>query len=92
MRNTAFLALGLALLSTALAYIVYFYLIGAIGAAQASTVTYISPIAGVIGGGLLLGEPIGAGLLVGLALIFLGILLTTRESPLGLLRGRPSGV
>ena len=72
-------ALGLALLSTAVAYIIYFHLIETVGPTQASTVTFISPIAGILGGAALLGEPVGYGLVVGLALIFTGILLSSRE-------------
>jgi drug/metabolite transporter (DMT)-like permease len=73
--------LGLALLSTAVAYIIYFHLIDTVGPTQAATVTFVSPMAGILGGAALLGEPVGPGLIAGLALIFLGIPLSARELP-----------
>jgi drug/metabolite transporter (DMT)-like permease len=67
--------LGLALASTAFAYLLYHYLIEHVGATQTSTVTFVSPVFGILAAAILLGEPIGVGLVGGLALIVLGILL-----------------
>jgi drug/metabolite transporter (DMT)-like permease len=69
-------ALGLGLASTAFAYLLYHYLIEHVGATQTSTVTFVSPVFGILAAALLLGEPIGAGLVAGLALIVIGILLS----------------
>ena len=82
--------LGLALLSTALAYIIFFHLIETAGPTQATTVTFVSPVFGILGGSLLLGEPLGLGLIVGLLLIVLGILLSSRDSPLSPPKATPT--
>jgi len=67
--------LGLALLSTVIAYLLYFHILQAAGPTQALTVTFLMPIFGVLWGHLLLGEPIGVGTVVGLALILIGVQL-----------------
>jgi drug/metabolite transporter (DMT)-like permease len=71
-------AAGLALLSTAVAYVIYFRLIETAGPTRASTVTFLSPIVGVAAGHLLLGEATGIGLVFGLALVLVGMALVTR--------------
>jgi drug/metabolite transporter (DMT)-like permease len=55
----------LGLLCTGLAYVLYFRLIGDLGAATASTVNYVVPVAGVLVSVLLLGEPVTWNLLAG---------------------------
>jgi len=70
-------ALALALASTAFAYLLYHYLIEHAGPTETSTVTFVSPVFGILGGALLLGERVGIGLVGGLALIVVGILLTS---------------
>jgi drug/metabolite transporter (DMT)-like permease len=55
----------LGLLSTGLAYVLYFRLIGDLGAATASTVNYVVPVAAVLVSVLLLGEPVTWNLLAG---------------------------
>ena len=72
-------ALALGLASTAFAYLIYYYLIERAGPTQTSTVTFVSPVFGIVGGAVLLGEPIGLGLVAGLALIILGILMTSQS-------------
>jgi drug/metabolite transporter (DMT)-like permease len=67
--------LALTLLGTVVAYMIYYTLIERTTATFVSTVTYIIPINGLILGALVLGEPISATLLGGLALILLGVLL-----------------
>jgi len=61
--------LALALASTAFAYLIFYRLIARLGATRASGVTYLVPVFGVVGGALLLGEAINAGMLLGAALI-----------------------
>jgi drug/metabolite transporter (DMT)-like permease len=56
---------------TLAAYVLYFRLIGDLGAATASTVNYVVPIAAVLVSVLLLGEPVTWNLLVG-GLVVLG--------------------
>ncbi|HEV7994121.1 MAG TPA: DMT family transporter [Gemmatimonadaceae bacterium] len=67
--------LGLAVLCTALAYPLYFHLIASVGPTNTTTVTYLIPLFGTVWGALFLGEPITAGMLVGLAMILSSVLL-----------------
>ncbi|UTH75893.1 DMT family transporter [Chromobacterium sp. IIBBL 290-4] len=72
----AWLALGLlALLCTALAYLIFYRLINHLGATAASGVTYLVPVFGILWGALFLGEPVGWPMLLGAALILGGVLL-----------------
>lgn len=75
--------LGLAVLSTAAAYLLYFYLIENVGPTKTSTVTFLIPGFGLAFGVFLLGEPVGVGTFVGLGIILLGVALVT-----GLVPGR----
>lgn len=63
---------GLALLSTAVAFILYYRLIADIGPVKAITVTLLIPVFGMIWGVLLLGEPLTAGRIAGCAIILAG--------------------
>jgi drug/metabolite transporter (DMT)-like permease len=65
---------GLGLLSTALAYILFFNLISSAGATNASLVTLIVPVWAILLGVLFLGEGLDAYELAGMALIGLGLL------------------
>lgn len=66
---------GIALLSTALAYLIYFRLITSVGPTKTLTVTFLVPAFGVLLGALLLDEPIGGGTLPGLAIILASLVL-----------------
>ncbi|MCE7928433.1 MAG: DMT family transporter [Dehalococcoidia bacterium] len=57
------------------AVVIYMWLIGEVGAVRAAVVTYMMPPIGVTLGWLLLDEPVGWNLLVGLALIVAGVAL-----------------
>lgn len=70
--------LGIALLSSALAYLIYFRLLQSAGATPALTVTFLMPIFGVAWGFLLLGEAVGVGLIGGIGVILVGVALVTR--------------
>lgn len=70
-------AITIALLCTVLAYLVYFNLLQRVGATHASTVTFVTPVFGVLWGNLLLGEPVGWGLLAGFGLVLVGVGLVT---------------
>lgn len=70
-------ALGLAILCTAVAYLLYFTLIANVGPTSTLTVTFLSPGFGVLFGVALLGEPLGLGTLLGLAIILLSVALVT---------------
>lgn len=62
----------LGVVCTAIALLVYFYLIGAAGAARASVITYINPAVASLLGVFVLGEHFGVGAITGLVLILLG--------------------
>ncbi len=70
--------LGLTILGTVIAYVIYFKLIERTSAAFISTVTYIIPVFGLILGALVLNEPVSLTLLVSLGLILAGVLLVRR--------------
>jgi drug/metabolite transporter (DMT)-like permease len=67
--------LALAVLSTTVAYLLYFHLVAAIGPTKTSTVTYLLPFSGTVWGALFLREPVSTGMLVGLAVILTSVLL-----------------
>ncbi len=81
---------GLALLSTALAYVIYFRILAAAGATNLLLVTFLIPISALLLGVGILGETVTSGELAGMALIGLGLaaidgrplaLLTRRKRP-----------
>ena len=78
---------ALGLLSTALAYILYFNLINSAGATNASLVTLVVPVGAILLGALFLGETLDGYELAGIGLIGLG-LLTIDGRILGLARAR----
>lgn len=69
--------LALALLSTVVAYLIYFRLIVAVGATRAIAVTLLIPVFGVLLGSVFLGEEPSASLLLGLVLVLAGVSLVT---------------
>lgn len=69
--------LALALLCTAFAYLLFFYLILEAGPTKATMVTYLSPAFGMLWGALLLQEPLGLGTLVGFGLILTSVALVS---------------
>jgi len=66
-------SLTLGAIGTGLAFLLYYLLIERVGATNATMITYITPVIGIIAGGVFLDEPIEATLLVGGAGIILGI-------------------
>lgn len=75
--STSFWAamLGLAILSTALAYMIYFWLIENAGAVNAALVTLLIPTSAMILGALFLNESFGLWDFMGLGCILLGLLV-----------------
>ena len=69
--------LGLALLSTAVAYLIYFQLIENVGPTSTVTVTLLVPVFGLLFGVLLLDEPFSLGTLAGLGIILSSVVLVT---------------
>jgi drug/metabolite transporter (DMT)-like permease len=64
--------LGLALVSTTVAFIFYYRLIADVGPVKAITVTLLVPVFGMLWGVILLGEPLTAGRIAGCAIILAG--------------------
>ena len=71
---------GLGLVCTAFAYVLYFRLLADIGPIKASTTTFLIPPFGVLWGALLLGEPLSWDYLPGCLLIALALWLVMRPS------------
>jgi drug/metabolite transporter (DMT)-like permease len=71
--------LAVALLASAVAFLIYFRLIADVGATRALTVTFLIPPFGVLWGWLFLGEALPAGMLAGGVLIVTGTVLVTRS-------------
>lgn len=64
---------GLAALSTALAYVIFFRLLASAGATNLMLVTFLIPVSALILGALVLGEPVVGRQLLGMALIGAGL-------------------
>lgn len=79
--------IGLGLLSTAVAYIIFFHILAVGGAVNSSLVTLLIPVSAVALGSVALGERLAANQFVGMALISLG-LLSIDGRPLAWLRER----
>lgn len=89
------LALGaivtLAILGTAVAYMMYYWLVANVGATRTSLVTYISPVIAVVLGAVFLNEHLQWTTVAGLVLIIMGVGLVTNLQ-LGLPRGQVATV
>jgi drug/metabolite transporter (DMT)-like permease len=68
---------GLGLLCTAIAFVLFFELIGEVGPTRAVVFTYVNPAVAVTAGVLLLGEPLTVTVVASFALILLGSALAT---------------
>jgi drug/metabolite transporter (DMT)-like permease len=73
--------LVLASICTALAFVLFFALIAAIGPARAVVITYVNPAVAVLLGVLVLNESFTAGMAVGFPLILVGSVLGARREP-----------
>jgi drug/metabolite transporter (DMT)-like permease len=72
--------LVLAVVCTAIAFLVFFALIAEVGPARATVITYVNPAVALLLGVVLLGEPFSAGIAVGFPLILVGSYLATARS------------
>ena len=68
---------GLALVCTALAFVLFFELIVEVGPARSTVITYVNPAVAVLLGVLVLGEPFTWGIALGFPLILFGSWLAT---------------
>ena len=74
---------GLTLICTALAFVLFFQLIAEVGPSRATVITYINPAVAVLMGVVVLGEPFGVGIAVGFPLVLLGSVLATAPTGAG---------
>ena len=71
--------LVLGLVCTAVAFLLFFALIGEVGPARATIITYFNPAVALALGVVLLNEPFTAGIAIGFALIAAGSFVATRR-------------
>ena len=69
--------LGLALVCTALAFLLFFALIAEVGPVRATVITYVNPAVAAIVGVAILGETLTVGMIVGFLLVLAGAILAT---------------
>jgi drug/metabolite transporter (DMT)-like permease len=72
---------GLAVVCTALAFLVFFALIAEVGPVRATVITYVNPAVAAVLGVTILSEHLSAGMLAGFALILVGCVLATGRGP-----------
>ncbi len=70
---------GLGLICTALAFVLFFALIKEIGPARATVITYVNPAVALAAGVIVLDEPVTVGIIVGFPLVLIGSVLATRR-------------
>lgn len=71
--------LGLGVICSAVAFVVFFRLIKEIGVARGSLVTYMNMAVAVVLGVILLGEPVTTGMIIGFPMVLIGSVLATRK-------------
>jgi drug/metabolite transporter (DMT)-like permease len=71
----------LALVCTALAFLLFFALVREVGPSRSTVVAYVNPLVAVLLGVALLGEPFTLGMAVGMPLILVGSVLGTAPAP-----------
>jgi drug/metabolite transporter (DMT)-like permease/protein-S-isoprenylcysteine O-methyltransferase Ste14 len=79
----------LAVTNTALAYVLYYYLLGGLGATRLSLVTYIIPVSGVFWGWLVLDERLGWSAFAALGLILASVATVSEMSVVKTLKELP---
>ena len=77
--RVVFAVATLGIVCTALAFLVFFALIGEVGPVRATVITYFNPAIALLLGVLLLGEPFTVGDAAGFGLILCGSVLATRR-------------
>jgi drug/metabolite transporter (DMT)-like permease len=77
--------LGLAVVCTAIGFLLFFALIAEIGSVRATVITYVNPAVAAVLGIAILGEHFTTGMAIGFVLVLLGSVLATRPG-----RTRPS--
>jgi|SRR5579875_61387 len=82
-------AVALTVVCTIVAFLLFFALIGEVGAMRATLVTYVNPAVAVVLGVAALGEPFGAATAAGFVLILGGCYLASRPARPGAARDAP---
>jgi drug/metabolite transporter (DMT)-like permease len=77
--NAVWSVVGLGVLCTALAFVLFFTVMADIGPARASLVTYINTAFAVLLGVLILSEPLTLGIMVGLPMVLVGSYFASRK-------------
>jgi drug/metabolite transporter (DMT)-like permease len=72
---------GLGVVCTALAFVLFSQLIAEVGPVRATVITYVNPAVAAVLGVTILGEPFTAGMGIGFALVLAGSVLATRPAP-----------
>jgi drug/metabolite transporter (DMT)-like permease len=72
---------GLAVVCSAAAFLIFFALIAEVGPVRATVITYVNPAVAAVVGVLLLDEHLTAGMLLGFALVLAGSVLATGRAP-----------
>ena len=72
---------GLAVVCSAAAFLIFFALIAEVGPVRATVITYVNPAVAAVLGVVLLSERVTAGMLIGFALVLVGCVLATSRSP-----------
>ena len=78
--NAAWSVVGLGVLCTAGAFMVFFALIGEVGPARATVITYVNPAVAIVLGAIVLNEPLTFGMLIGFPLVIAGSFLGTMRA------------
>ena len=76
--NIVLLMLVFAVVCSAIAYLIYFYLIKELGPTSALSVTFLMPVFGMVWGYIILGEQIHREMLIGAVIIILGTFLVVK--------------
>lgn len=72
---------GLGVLCTAAAFMVFFALIAEVGPARATVITYVNPAVAIVLGAIVLSEPLTIGMAIGFPLVIVGSILGTGRKP-----------
>jgi drug/metabolite transporter (DMT)-like permease len=73
--------LGLAVVCTSVAFLVFFALIAEVGPTRATVITYVNPAVAIALGVTVLSEHLTTGMIVGFPLVLIGSVLATSRSP-----------
>ena len=77
--DAAWSVVGLGVLCTAAAFLVFFALIAEVGPSRATVITYVNPAVAIVLGAVVLSEPLTLGMAVGFPLVIVGSVLGTSK-------------